>query len=133
MVVGVNAAVEALGHALDPRRHPHVGDAHFAHGAVHVGDHALEEIAGEQPRRFALALEAMHHQEGMEGQHLVAAVEGVGHAAGQIEVGQPGLLDHPAVAARNRVLAAGASEEAFQECDHGRALRSPRGPPQGSR
>ena len=73
-------------HAL---AHPHVGDAHFAHGAIHIADEGFVQCLGELRGLLGLlaelCLQPLQDQKHMHDDHLEAAGDGIGHAMAHIE------------------------------------------------
>ena len=103
LLVGGNAAVERLGHGLDPPSHPEIAHPQLAQALVHVGKHHVEEPLGERLGAGTLPAQALQEEEDVECHQVEAAVEGVRHAEASIENRQARLGDGVAIEGRGRI------------------------------
>ena len=85
-VIGGDAAIKHFGHLAHLLAHRHIAYPHFAQRVVHVAKQFVDKVLAE----YVLpALQAVENQEGMEADHVEAAVNAVGHAPFGIGAGMP--------------------------------------------
>jgi outer membrane protein assembly factor BamE (lipoprotein component of BamABCDE complex) len=97
VLIGANAAVEALRHPLDLLPDTQIAGTHLAQGAVEIAEHRIEKRLSQRIRLRALRFETLKIQESMQADQLEPSVEGVGYAVSGIEDGLPRLFDDPSV------------------------------------
>ena len=112
-------AVKDVAHRLDLPGHAEVGDAELAQRAVHVAEEDIDQRLAER-LRVGITLEAAQQQRHVQGDHVEAAGDCVGHAPVGVELLLPGLRHNGSIGVESGVGGGGFTEKIE---NHGHAPR----------